>query len=124
MSDLGWFGEYLVDADHIGLETVDRFIPHSDFFTLDVADDIGKKADPADVEAFITKHPELIGTVIIEGIDEPLTIGRELVEKNANQFLKATQQAKAIYDHIVAQKGPNFVTEVSMDETDNPQTPP
>ncbi len=124
VADLGWAGEYLVDADHIGLETVDRFIPHSDFFTLDVADDIGKKADPADVEAFITKHPELIGTVIIEGIDEPLTIGRELVEKNANQFLKATQQAKAIYDHIVAQKGPNFVTEVSMDETDNPQTPP
>ncbi|MGE9271121.1 MAG: tagaturonate epimerase family protein, partial [Verrucomicrobiales bacterium] len=38
--------------------------------------------------------------------------------------LKATQKAKAIYDHIVSIKGEDFVTEVSMDETDNPQTPP
>ncbi len=35
---------YFVDADHIGLKTVDRFIAPSDFFTLDVADFIGKPA--------------------------------------------------------------------------------
>lgn len=124
VADLGWSGEYLVDADHIGLETVDRFIPNSDFFTLDVAEDIGKRADPADVEAFISRHPELLGAVTIEGIDKPLNIGRELMENTAHQFLKAVQGAKAIYDYIALEKGPNFVTEVSMDETENPQTPP
>src|SRR5207247_10188855 len=30
--ELGWTKPYHVDADHIRLETVDRFIPHSDFF--------------------------------------------------------------------------------------------
>src|SRR6185503_16099190 len=42
---LGWKLPYQVDADHIRLETVDRFVPHSDFFTIDVADWIGKPAD-------------------------------------------------------------------------------
>ena len=125
VADLGWNSDYLLDADHINLGTVDRFVAPCDFFTLDVADDIGEAADPAAVEAFIAKHPELIGSVSIEGIAEPLEISRELVEQTANQFLKATQKARAIYDHIVAAKGgsDNFVTEVSMDETDNPQVP-
>ena len=125
VQDLGWTGEYLLDADHINLKTVDRFIAPCNFFTLDVADDIGEAADPADVAAFIDKHPELIGTVSITGIDQPFEITRADVEKTANQFLKATQKAKAIYDHIVAAKGQDdFITEISMDETDNPQTPP
>ncbi|MDR1675119.1 MAG: tagaturonate epimerase family protein, partial [Tannerella sp.] len=34
---LGYAGAYFVDADHINLSNVDRFIDHSDFFTLDVA---------------------------------------------------------------------------------------
>ncbi|MFN4944940.1 MAG: tagaturonate epimerase family protein, partial [Akkermansiaceae bacterium] len=124
VADLGWTGEYLLDADHINLKTVDRFIAPCNFFTLDVADDIGEAADPADVAAFIDRHPELVGTVSIAGIDQPFEITRADVEKTANQFLKATQKAKAIYDHIVAAKGTDFVTEVSMDETDSPQTPP
>lgn len=126
VADLKWTGEYLLDADHINLSTVDRFVTPCDFFTLDVADDIGEAADPAAVTAFIAKHPELIGTVAIEGIDQPFEITRTDVEKVANQFLKATQKAAVIYQHIVAAKGgvDDFVTEVSMDETDRPQTPP
>ena len=30
---MNWRGQYLVDADHIGLKTVDRFLAPSDFFT-------------------------------------------------------------------------------------------
>ena len=41
---LGWKKPYHVDADHIRLETVDRFIAPSDFFTIDVATRIGKPA--------------------------------------------------------------------------------
>ena len=44
--ELGWEQPYHLDADHIRLETVDRFIPHADFFTIDVADSIGQPADP------------------------------------------------------------------------------
>jgi hypothetical protein len=126
VADLGWTGEYLLDADHINLSTVDRFVAPCDFFTLDVADDIGEAAAPEEVEAFIAKHPELTGTISIEGIARPFEITRADVEKAANKFLKATMKAAAIYQHIVAAKGgvDHFVTEVSMDETDSPQTPP
>src|ERR1700731_4807980 len=50
---LNWTGAYYVDADHIGLKTVDAFIPASDFFTLDVADFTGKAAQADAVEAFL-----------------------------------------------------------------------
>jgi len=123
--ELGWNKPYHVDADHIRLETVDRFIPHSDFYTIDVADSIGKPASAADVETFVDRHPELVGTISIPHIDPPFAITRAEVERVANKFLLAAQDAGKIYQHIVKAKGAaNFITEVSMDETDSPQTPP
>ncbi len=121
---LGWKKSYHVDADHIRLETVDRFIAPSDFFTLDVADSIGKPASAAEVKAFVDRHPELTGTIAIPHIDRPFEISRAEVERVANKFLLATQDAGKIYQHIARAKGAvNFITEVSMDETDSPQTP-
>ena len=121
---LGWINDYHLDADHINLTTVDRFLAPCDFFTLDVADDIGRPADPADVDAFLQRHPELVGTIAITGIDAPFTLTRDDITRVANKFLLATRKAGAIYRHILAAKGPDFITEVSMDETDSPQTPP
>ena len=39
---LGYKNQYFVDADHINMNNVDKFIDSSDFFTIDVADYIGK----------------------------------------------------------------------------------
>jgi hypothetical protein len=66
---LGWTGEYHIDADHINLTTVDRFIAPSDFFTIDVAAYIGKEADPAN---FVQRHPELVGEIQVPGLGAPL----------------------------------------------------
>src|SRR5947209_5882567 len=41
---LGWGAAYHVDADHIGLSSVDPFLDTHDFFTLDVGDFIGRPA--------------------------------------------------------------------------------
>jgi hypothetical protein len=122
---LHWEKPYHVDADHIRLETVERFLAPSDFFTIDVADSIGKPPSAQDVKAFVNRHPELIGTISIPNIDHPFTISREEVERVANKFLLAAQDAGKIYRHIAKAKGEaTFITEVSMDETDTPQTPP
>jgi hypothetical protein len=121
---LGWEGGWHVDADHIGLKTVDRFLPHSDFFTLDVADFIGRAAAPEVVEAFVNRHPELAGTISIPKIDLPFHATRAEIERTACKFLLAVQEAGKIYRHIGERKGAgSFITEVSMDETDSPQTP-
>ena len=45
---LGYEGEYFCDADHINLGNVDRFMDACDFFTVDVADYIGKTGSPED----------------------------------------------------------------------------
>lgn len=121
---LGWTRSYHVDADHIGLGTVDRFIPHSDFYTIDVADTIGKPAKPEDIRAFANRHPELTGEILIPGIDKPFNITRADVERIAGKYLLAIQDAEKIYRHIAKIKGANnFITEISTDETDSPQTP-
>ena len=80
VNQLSWQSGFLLDADHINLDTVDRYLPHCDFYTIDVADDIGTPASPEEIEAFINRHPELIGTIIIEGIAAPLEITRDVVE--------------------------------------------
>ncbi|MGC2661953.1 MAG: tagaturonate epimerase family protein [Bryobacteraceae bacterium] len=122
---LKWTKPYHVDADHINLETVDRFLAPSDFYTIDVAAYIGKPTTAKDIEDFVGRHPELIGTVTIDSLAQPLTTGRSDIEKTANKFLFAVQQAGQIYRHIERLKGEGaFIAEVSMDETDSPQTPP
>ncbi len=119
---LGWQGSYRVDADHINLETVDRFLHCSDFFTLDVGDAIGEPASKADITTFIGRHARYIGKLTIPGAGT-YEVKHATLEAVAKTFLKAVQTAGVIYRHIVAQRGSDFIPEVSMDETANPQTP-
>jgi hypothetical protein len=122
---LRWQKPYHVDADHIRLETVDRFVPHSDFYTIDVADWIGQPADPTAVKSFVSRHPELVGIITIPHVERPFNTSASQIESMARKYLLAVQQAGEIYRHIAQAKGEdNFITEVSMDETDSPQTPP
>ncbi|MBV9128513.1 MAG: hypothetical protein JO117_10560, partial [Verrucomicrobia bacterium] len=121
---LGWTEAYYVDADHIGLKTVDRFIAPSDFYTLDVADFTGKPADSAAIERCVAEMARYGDSLDIPGIATPLALGPEAVRAAAGKFLLAIQEAGRIYRHIENKKGRgNFVTEVSIDETDTPQTP-
>ncbi len=110
---LGWTAPYFLDADHIGLKTVDRFVGVSDFFTIDVADFIAQPADPAAVQAFVDRHPELVGTITLAGIDRPFTTSRADVERTAAKFLLAVQEAGKVYRYIASVKGVGrFVPEI------------
>ena len=121
---LNFEGKYFVDADHINLKTVGPFVEVSDFFTLDVASFIGKESKQEDIDAFIASCDKYIGKLQIPGIEEPLDVNKEMLEGIAHNFLAATQQASEIYEYLKKEKGEgNFITEVSMDEVENPQTP-
>lgn len=123
--ELDWTKPFHIDADHIRFDIVDPFIESSDFYTLDVAESIGQPADPQDVQAFVDRHAELTGTIEIPGIERPFQTTRAEIERIANKFLKAVQDAGRLHRHIAERKGEGkFITEVSMDETDSPQTPP
>ncbi len=125
VKEAGWTLPYFVDADHINLKTVESFIASSDFFTLDVASAIGTAVKPEDEKAFVEKYSNWCCEVQVEGLASPLVITPDIVDNVARKYLFAIQEAGRIYRHIEAQKGiGRFVTEVSMDETITPQTPP
>ena len=122
--ELKWMRSYFCDADHINLTTVDRFLSSCDFFTIDVADTIGKAATPDALDSFVNRHPELTEAVAIDGIAERFPLDATRVREIAQKYLAAVQAAAPIYQKIRQNKGEeNFVTEISMDETDSPQTP-
>jgi len=121
---LGFACDYFVDADHINLGTVAPFVETADFFTLDVASFIGKESPEAGVKAFVASCAKYVGNLAIPGISHPFLVTNELLEKVAHKFLAATQQASEIYNFLKEKKGVgNFITEVSMDEVESPQTP-
>jgi hypothetical protein len=106
------------------LSNVEGFIPYSDFFTIDVADFIGKKAEVEEIKHAINQNRRLIGSIGIPGIAVPFTITEQELQKYIDKYLFAILEAGRIYRYIENKKGKgNFVTEVSIDEVDEPQSP-
>jgi hypothetical protein len=109
---LGWGAPYHVDADHIGLATVDPFIETHDFFTLDVADFLGRPAGPGEVEDFVARHRTLTRPLAVAGLDEPLCLAPGELGKVARFVLPAVREAGRIHRRIAAGRGEgSFVTE-------------
>jgi hypothetical protein len=121
---LHWKHPYFCDADHITLQTVGRFFTACDFYTIDVADFIGQSASDADIEKFIKQHPELMGRIQLEGIDDQFEITQNVLRRTAQKFLSAVKKAGEVYRAIEQVKGKgNFIPEISMDETNAAQSP-
>lgn len=121
---LDWKGNYYIDADHIGLDNVDLFLDSSNYFTLDVADMIGTEAEQSEIDSFVNKYKQYANKNDLPDELKSHNISDQDIEEIAGKYLQAVKEAGKIYRHIKSEKGDgNFVTEVSMDETENPQTP-
>lgn len=121
---VGWKAPYLVDADHIGLATVGKFLDSSDFFTIDVADFIGVPSDPDAGSSFVKAMKRFQGEVAVPGIAAPMRVDSTLVEKVARKYLGAVRAAGKVYREIERSQGTGtFVTEISFDEAEEPQSP-
>ena len=124
VKELGWIDSFYIDADHIGINTVGDFIGHCNFFTIDVADFIGQYPSEEYTKQFIKKASAYVGKLEIPGIAEPFQITENKINAIAKKYLVAIKEAARIYNHILSVKGEdNFVTEVSLDENEQPQTP-
>ncbi|MBN1599840.1 MAG: hypothetical protein JW894_16210 [Bacteroidales bacterium] len=120
----GWNNSYYVDADHIGLATVEEFINYSNFFTIDVANFIRKPVSETKKDEFVNRHAKYTGALKIPGIQEEFEVTKAYLERIADNYMLAVQEVKKIYSHIVEKKGKNnFIPEVSMDECEIAQTP-
>ena len=120
----GWDRPYFVDADHVHLKTIDGFLDCCDFFTLDVAEAIGQRAAADQIETFCQQNRRFVGTLQIPGLDKPFAVSEQDIRQIAGKFLFAVKEAGRIYRHILKHRPvDSFITEVSMDETDIPQSP-
>jgi hypothetical protein len=124
VSAKGWTGNYYVDADHIGLSTVDGFMDYSNFFTIDVAHFINQPAANDIKASFVRRYNHYIGKLAIPGIEQEMQVTAGFFENFANKYLLAISEVKKIYDYIEKKKGKdNFIPEVSVDECEVAQTP-
>ncbi len=120
----GWKDPYYVDADHINLTTVEHFLPVCDFFTIDVADYIGKPPEPSDLAAYVDAVRAYCGRVEVPGLREPLVVTDADLDAIARKYLWAVKEAGRISRRIQEAKGSTpWIAEVSFDETASPQTP-
>lgn len=121
---LKWNGAYYIDADHINLNNVERFIPHSNFFTIDVADYIPHRIKEKEVKEFLKDYKSYFGEKNIPKLKESLDLSEQKIAACANKYMFAVKKAGKVYRYISDKKGgENFITEISMDETDTAQTP-
>jgi hypothetical protein len=117
-------GSYYIDADHINLDTVDKFIPSSNFFTIDVAHYIGMKPEAEAITDFTGRYEKFLGEMVIPGIELKLPVTRTFLKNLAENYLIALDEVRKIYERICHLKGPgNFVAEVSVDEAELVQGP-
>jgi len=120
-----WEGSYFVDADHIGLATVDRFMDACDFFTIDVADEIGREARPESVSTFKKAAARYLGPLHLPRVEAPLELTSAAITSVARRYLGAVDEAARVYRRIEERKGAGrFIAEISLDEAAVPQTAP
>lgn len=123
VKSLNFSGKYFVDADHIDLKKVDAYLPVSNFFTIDVADYIGKSAAEKEKDEFLKFIVKFQQKVNIPGISTEFKISETSLHEILDTFLFAAKNASKVYRYIKENKSEDFVVEVSMDEVENPQTP-
>ena len=121
---LGWKADYFTDADHITAANVDFFLNSSDFYTIDVADYIGRSCDPELQADFISRNRKYLGKLDLQDLQEDVIVTEASLEAVAGKYLFATREAGKLYRYIASKLGGRqAVIEVSMDETDLAQTP-
>jgi hypothetical protein len=121
--DAGWTDSYYVDADHITLANVDAYLSSSDYFTIDIADHIGRPAAPFPKESFLSSVRKHKGAHAIPGLMRPLVITDSTLDRFADNYLSGILEAGKVYRHVAEEKGADaFITEVSVDEARDPQT--
>jgi len=122
---LDWAKGWHVDADHIRLETVDRFFAVFGFL-YDRCGGFDRAAGEAGGCGGVCGPASGIDRGAFDSADrDAVQIERAEVERIAGKFLLAVQDAGKIYRHIADVKGDeDIIAEISMDETDSPQTPP
>ena len=94
VATLGWKDSFYVDADHIGIKVVDKFIEHCDFYTIDVADFIGLPTEKEKTDAFIAEASKYLGTLSIPHVSKTFNVTEANIADIAKKYLSPSTKEK------------------------------
>ncbi len=124
VAQAGYAGRFYIDADHVQMDTIDRFVPHCDFFTLDVASYIGAPYEASDMHEFLHATRKFRGDFTLPVTGEVFRVTDDYLGEVARKYLKAMSEVGKMYRYLRKVKGEGrFITEVSVDESDEVQSP-
>jgi hypothetical protein len=118
-----WPGAYFLDADHIGRKTVKDFIGHCNYFTVDVAEQIGKPVEPIELAEFLRFCQRFTKPYHLPRFISEKPIDLQFVARLAARYLAAIEEVQEIYQYLTDHIAQSFILELSIDETQSPQTP-
>jgi len=120
----GYKGSYYLDADHVSFDTLDRFIPHCNFFTLDVAKYIGMEPDETGIREFLHLMRHYKGDFKLPVTGGIFRVTDEYLYDVARKYLKAISEVGKMFRFLCQVKDVGrFITEVSVDESEEEQGP-
>lgn len=118
-----WQLPYFLDADHIGRRNIALFVSECDFFTVDVAEEIGRPVAPAIVDDFQSFYAAWCGQHPLPDFLTTIVRDRSFLERWAGQYLAAILEVEHIYRYLTEVKSYPVILELSIDETAQAQTP-
>jgi len=118
-----WQGAYFLDADHVGRKTVQDFIGHCNYFTIDVVEQIGKPVEPQELSEFLRFCQHYTKPFHLPEYISEKPIDLQFVARVAAHYLAAIEEVQEIYQYLTDHIAQSFVLELSIDETQAPQTP-
>lgn len=114
---------YYVDADHINADSIDKFIEHCNFFTIDMTSVIGKATTAESAEKFLADAASLLGPIPAANMGQEIEVTQEVLAKIADRYLFGVEEAYRIYEHIKAEGGQLDHIEFAVDESPETQGP-
>jgi hypothetical protein len=119
---LGWSEPYYVDADHVTASTLADFVTDCDFFTLDVAEAIGRPPPPEAEARLRDRARTWLGRPLPLPYGDWRPTAAEL-DAAVRRQAAPIEAARAAWERLRALLGERSVhVEVSMDETSQPQS--
>lgn len=118
-----WTRPFFLDADHIGRHNVALFISDCNYFTVDVAEAIGRPVEQSIVNEFKRFYEQWCNCHTVPDFLDPVVSQTDYIDRWSQQYLAAILEAEQIYRDVVKVKPGRFILELSIDETLQAQTP-
>lgn len=119
---LGWQRPYYVDADHVTAATLGPFLPHCDYFTIDVAHLLGAPPDSEELEKARQLLEPWCHRRILLPSGDVLRLESDTAAAAARCYSRALNEIEGVVECLRKERRGGYKVEISADEVARPQS--